>query len=210
MIKINIKNIGHKILKVFKWTFFILVGAFIILIIVRIPHVLQANKTAEQVAIIHSTKLSMDDVMGKNLPPPPGLEADKTVQGIDANKNGIRDDVELAIFKEYPKSAKTRAVLLQYALTLQMEFMQPFVNEGIVGEVANKDDRSIFCMSEIIPYGGEDGVIEAVQRYGTFVHDLQLNTGDRKTKHKEFYSYLKSGRTDELVNCDIDLSKLSN
>ena len=37
----------------------------------------------------------MDDVTGKNLPQDPGAEADKTIAGIDANKNGIRDDVEL-------------------------------------------------------------------------------------------------------------------
>ena len=68
--------------------------------------------------------------MGKNLPSDPGALADATVQGVDANQNGIRDDVELAVFKEYPNSAKTRAVLLQYALALQMEVIQPMVNTG--------------------------------------------------------------------------------
>ena len=76
-------------------------------------HFYNLDKTNEQVVKIHNTKLMMDDVIGKNLPPDPGAEADKTVQGIDANKNGIRDDVELAIFKAYPDSAKTRAVMLQ-------------------------------------------------------------------------------------------------
>ncbi|MFY9463152.1 MAG: hypothetical protein WAP52_03130 [Candidatus Sungiibacteriota bacterium] len=79
------------------------------------------QKTDEQVAKIHATKLSLDDVMGKNLPPDPGVEADKTLQGIDASRNGIRDDVELAIFKLHPDSARIRAVLLQYALALQGE-----------------------------------------------------------------------------------------
>ena len=65
-------------------------------------HFYNLDKTNEQVAKIHNTKLTMDDVTGKNLPPDPGAEADKTIAGIDANKNGIRDDVELAIFKEYP------------------------------------------------------------------------------------------------------------
>ena len=40
--------------------------------------------------------------------------------------------MELAIFKEYPNSAKTRAVLLQYALALQMEAVQPIVNKETV------------------------------------------------------------------------------
>ena len=97
--------------------FFIFLAAvaaiYVVLVIIRMFHFYNLDKTNEQVVKIHNTKLTMDDVMGKNLPPDPGAEADKTVQGIDANKNGIRDDVELAIFKAYPDSAKTRAVMLQ-------------------------------------------------------------------------------------------------
>ena len=103
------------------WFFIVILVAFAILVIVRMFHFYNLKKTVAEVEKIHATKLTVDDVMGKSLPPDPGAEADKTVAGIDANKNGIRDDVELAIFKEYPNSAKTRAVLLQYALALQME-----------------------------------------------------------------------------------------
>ena len=53
--------------------------------------------------------------MGTNLPPQPyEPENDATVAGLDKNNNGIRDDVELAIFAKYPKSAKIRAAELQY------------------------------------------------------------------------------------------------
>ena len=69
--------------------------------------------------------------------------------GIDANQNGIRDDVELAIFKEYPNSAKTRAVLLQYALALQMEVIQPIVNTETVTEVVREQSRAHYCVGEI-------------------------------------------------------------
>ena len=97
--------------------FFIFLAAvaaiYVVLVIIRMFHFYNLDKTNEQVVKIHNTKLTMDDVIGKNLPPDPGAEADKTVQGIDLNKNGIRDDVELAIFKKYPDSAKTRAVMLQ-------------------------------------------------------------------------------------------------
>src|SRR5665811_1396745 len=102
--------------KILKWTGIVFVIAFVLLVIVRAFHFYNLDKTNEQVDIIHATKLQLSDVMGENLPPDPGEEADKTIAGVDANYNGIRDDVELAIFKEYPNSAKTRAVLLQYAL----------------------------------------------------------------------------------------------
>src|SRR3990167_7097106 len=113
--------------KILTWGGFTILALFVVLVIVRMFVLDAKEKTAEQVAKIHATTLTLDDVMGKNLPPEPGAEADKTIAGIDVNQNGIRDDVELAIFKEYPNSAKTRAVLLQYALVLQMQMTLPII-----------------------------------------------------------------------------------
>ena len=95
--------------KIILWVLAVLAIAFVAIVIIRIPYVMEKKKTDEAVVKIHSTKLTLDDVMGKNLPPSPGAGADKTIAGIDANNNGIRDDVELAIFATYPDSAKTRA-----------------------------------------------------------------------------------------------------
>ena len=60
---------AHKIFKILKWAFLVLVGLFIILIIGRLIYRNNEAKTNEQVAKIHATKLTLDDVMGKNLPP---------------------------------------------------------------------------------------------------------------------------------------------
>src|SRR3989344_4879431 len=136
--------------KLLKWGGFAVLASFVLLVIVRMFVLDAQEKTAEQVAKIHATKLTLDDVMGENLPPDPGAEADKTIEGIDANKNGIRDDVELAIFKEYPNSAKTRAVLLQYALALQMEVTQPIVNKETVTEVVREQSRAGSCVASTI------------------------------------------------------------
>ena len=101
--------------KLLKWTAIVIFAGYVALVIYR-GFVLRGEEaTNEQVARIHATRLSLDDVLGKNLPPAPS-NPDSSIAGVDANRNGIRDDVELAIFKEYPNSAKTRAVLLQYAL----------------------------------------------------------------------------------------------
>ena len=203
-------NFLKKVGKVAVWFFIVIFVAFVILVIVRMFHFANLKKTSAMVEKIHATKLSLDDVTGKNLPPEPGAEADKTVAGIDANQNGIRDDVELAIFKEYPNSAKTRAVLLQYALALQMEAVQTVVNKEVVGEVANKQDRAFFCVAKIVPGGGESSVFVAIEKYGKFMSDKQFNTEERKTAHKIFYSYLKSGRIDDSVSCDIEPLSLTD
>ena len=200
------KKILARILKILKWAFLILMGAFIILVIIRIPHAVNKQKTDEQIIKIHNTKLTLDDVMGKNLPPQPGVEADKTVQGIDANNNGIRDDVELAIFKEYPNSAKTRAVLLQYALTLQMMVNQPFVNADVATAISEKDSADYDCIGKIVPIG--DGDLEKIDNYKNFVKNTQINTKERIISKLNFE---KNIRNYELQSgCDIDLVTLPN
>lgn len=186
----------------------VFIFAFIALVLYRGFFVLIPKETTDaQVTKIHATKLTLDDVMGKNLPPTPS-NPDATIAGVDANQNGIRDDVELAIFKEYPNSAKTRAVLLQYALALQMEVTQPRVNAGTVGAVANEQDRAFFCSAKLVDEkGGEGAVMTAVEKYGKFVSALQFNNENRKKAHKDFYSNLESGTTGES-SCDIDLATL--
>ena len=60
------------------------------------PVVIEKQKTEEAVLRIHAQKITLDDVMGTKLPPEPSQELnDSTIEGIDANQNGIRDDVEL-------------------------------------------------------------------------------------------------------------------
>jgi hypothetical protein len=204
-----------KIVTVLKWTAVILAAAFSLLVIVRIPHVFEVRKTGDLVAKIHATKLTLDDVMGRNLPPDPGAEADRTVAGIDANRNGIRDDVELAIFKEYPNSAKTRAALLQYALALEMETIQPIVNKETVTEVVREQSRADVCVSDtLVPRESPeawrtDKQVEKIDTYINFVKNKQLNTRDRLKNRTDFFENVGSYASLD-GNCDIDISVFSN
>ncbi len=183
--------------------------AFVVLVIGRMFHFYNVDKTNVQVAIIHATKLTLDDVMGKNLPPDPGAEADKTVQGIDANKNGIRDDVELAIFKEYANSPRTRAVLLQYALALQMETTQPIVNKETVIAVVQEGGRAYLCVGKILSRDNMDKYIKEGDDLRSFVEDRQFNTQEREKARKNFYEKIGSYNSLDRV-CDIDYSTLPN
>ena len=201
--------------KIMRWAGIVILIGLIGLMIVRMPSMFSDQITSVQVNKIHSTKLTLDDVMGKNLPPDPGTEANKTVAGIDVNKNGIRDDVELAIFKEYPNSAKTRAVLLQYALALQMEFIQPIVNKETVTEVVREENRANSCVADILvprktPESSRSyAEMEKINTYIDFVNKLQINTKDRDSAQIAFYKYIKSYSSLPKI-CDIDYSILSN
>src|SRR3989338_6729309 len=173
--------------KLLKWGGFAVLASFVVLVIVRMFVLDAQEKTAEQVAKIHATTLMLYEVMGKNVPPDPGAEADKTVVGVDANENGIRDDVELAIFKEYPNSAKTRAVLLQYALALQMEMIQPIVNMETVTAVAEDGDRAYMCIGEAVSRGDMKKFSEITEQHINFVEGLQLNNDARKKAQRDFF-----------------------
>ena len=183
---------------------------YFVLVIIRMFHFYNLDKTNEQVAKIHNTKLTMDDVTGKNLPLDPGAEADKTIQGVDANKNGIRDDVELAIFKEYPNSAKTRAVLLQYALALQMEATQVVVNKETVTEVVREQSRAYSCVGKILSRTDMDKYIKEGDKLRSFIDEKQRNTEERKKARTDFVEKIGSYSESENKVCDVDIYILSN
>lgn len=201
--------------KIFKYALIVLAIGYVVLLIGRWTYLQNEEKTAEQVSKIHSTRLQLSDVMGENLPADPGEAADDTVVGVDANSNGIRDDVELAIFEKYPDSAKTRAVLLQYALALQMEFTQPFVSEGVATAVMMEESRSGGCLADtLVPRGvPDDGrtmeEVEKVFEYYDFVEKLQVNNEARIKAREAFYKYIRS-YDDPGEECDIDISALAS
>ncbi len=182
---------------------------FVALILWRMFVLERTKQTAVQVEKIHSTKLTMDDVMGKNLPAKPA-NPDSTIAGVDVNKNGIRDDVELAIFATYPNSAKTRAVLLQYALALQMDFTQQLVDTGTVSAVAEEESRGYLCIGDITSRDNMENFIAVGDKLHKFVESKMLNTQERKNSRQEFFSYLRSGDVPNQNVCDVDLSKLLN
>ena len=202
-----------KFLKILKWIGIVLLGAFIILVVIRAFHFYNLDKTNEQVAKIHATRLKLSDVMGENLPPDPGEEADKTVAGVDGNQNGIRDDVELAIFKEYPDSAKTRAVLLQYALALQMQTTQEILNEETTTQIAEENSRARTCIADnLVPRKTPESSrsyeeVEKINLYIKFIENLQFNTEEKKKADEDFYKKLSNFVTLKSdQSCDIDSS----
>jgi hypothetical protein len=209
------KLFAHRIFKIIKWVFLILVGLYIVAVLVRAFYLANKHfsdiKTNTEVEKIHNTKLTLDDVLGKNLPPDPGTLADQTIAGVDANQNGIRDDVEIAIFKAYPNSAKTRAVLLQYALALQTETTLPVLNtDTITAVVEDIESRAHICIWSITSRSNMKNFIAETTKNENFVKNLQLNNDQRK-KYLEnnINKYLKSFSLSNR-GCDLDLKTLPN
>jgi len=171
----------------------------IIIVLYRIPAVGQQERTQDALAHIQSQKLTLASVDGSNLPPQPyEPENEATVAGIDKNGNGIRDDVELAIFAEYPDSAKIRAAELQYAMTEQM-FLTHVFNTETWKAVAEEDARAYSCALTQITY---DQTVK--------IQALVFDTDSRKEAEKKAYDFTTSHGSAKGDMCDIDLASLSN
>ena len=193
----------RKIVKRFIWAF-ILIIFFVFAVGLFQSQVINKQKTEKELERIKNTKLTLDDVLGTNLPPKPDEEKNNsTIAGIDANKNSIRDDVELAIFEKYPNSAKKRAPLLQYAQALQVEMTLEVLNEELVTAVAKSTGRAYLCFSFV-----ENNDFSLQE----FVELKHLNTEKRvKFQEEMFNKYLREvGITPSDNSCDIDLDTLPN
>lgn len=176
-------------------TLVIIFVAYVILVIARIPAAAERAKTKKAVEAIHAQKLTLDTVLGKNLPPVPDPKlVDATIEGIDVNNNGIRDDVELAIFKKYPDSPKIRAAELQYAMALQMELTKVFNSETLVA-VTQEEGRGFSCLYK---YKKIDEI-----------ENLIFNNKERKDwREKNLGKYMTSYSLPNGQQCDIDPSSL--
>src|SRR3989344_4522362 len=175
-----------------RWPLAIFVAIFVALVIMRIPAVIEQERTAETVDRIYAQRLTPEHVDGKHLPQPPDpAQADATIEGVDANANGIRDDVELAIFAKYPNSPYTRAAELQYAMALQLYLTEVFNSETWVA-VAIRSGKGYGCLYDTVPsvtLSDGDEVIqqtfEIVQKRIDETENLVFNTLNRKNVYDE-------------------------
>jgi len=188
---------------------------FLLLVLSRVPVVLKKEKSQETVGFIESVRLTMQDVDGSNLPPKPSPdEVDKTIEGVDVNKNYIRDDVELAIFEMYPdeENIKLRAASLQYAMALQLYLTHVFSEETWIA-AAKQNSRGVGCLYRALPRVTLEDGKEAVDRFSKEIdsieegiYNLVLNTEKRNVHNTYLYeSYTASNDGYEGNACDLDM-----
>lgn len=198
------KDSLHSIWRWIKWPLIVLVVAYVVLVIYRAFVLTAEEHTAEAVAAIHATKLTLADVEGKNLPPMPDqAENDATVAGVDKNNNGIRDDVELAIFKKYPSDKKARAAALQYALTEQM-YLTRVVDTPTWKAVAEEDGRAGYCVALSYSRDNKD-FFTVVQARVKYVEDLVFNTESRRESRTRAFEFITSHGDAPGESCDVNL-----
>jgi len=176
-----------------RWPVYILAVlaiAFVALVIWRMFVLADNDQTKVDVARIHATKLTWSDING-TLPPEPDPTANSaTLAGVDSNNNGIRDDVERAIYLKYKDTPRVAIAALQYAKELQMEFTEVRNSETLVA-VIQEEGRGSLCLFLLN------------NKFGETIDDLVFNTAQRKQyqedilrKYMTSYSLLKTGECD--------------
>jgi hypothetical protein len=100
------------------------------------------------------------------LPPDPGDAGKTTLEGIDSDKDGVRDDVQRYIALTYPapEDKPLRAALREYAA-----FQQPFLMEtdDKFKTIANAENRAkqIDCVLYLRPDDGQAGLVNLRAEY---------------------------------------------
>lgn len=161
---------------------------------------MQVQKDTQTIAHIQAQKLTMNDVDGNRLPPPPDpQQVNATVAGVDINGNGIRDDVELAIFNKYPgkSNIKIRAAELQYAMTEQM-FLTDVFDQQTWKAVAETSDRAYLCAARNIPESEIDMQVK-------WVEHLVRNTPERESAYQKAFEFEVSYGTAPGDACDLNM-----
>ena len=93
--------------------------------------------------------------LGDSLPPDPGNDGKATLEGIDSDGDGIRDDIQRYITLTYPDSRKTRAALRQAAVALQRIILQDPDEETALSNT-ELEARASECIRYIRPGDGRE------------------------------------------------------
>ncbi len=115
-----------------RWPLAILAVGYVALVIWRVQVLTQEEETAKAVAAIHANRLTHEQVFGPLPVEPDKTENDATLAGVDIDQDGIRDDVQRAIYYKYQSSAKVAAAAYQYAKAIQMEFTHVYNSPTLV------------------------------------------------------------------------------
>lgn len=184
--------------RISRWVLLTLALLYAAIVVYAFPHDHQAHLDATIVAKIQAQKLTDADVDGSHLPPAPDPDQmDATIAGVDANDNGIRDDVELAIFQKYPTSSATstdvRSAELQYAMDLQIQVTQ-VVDTATWMAAIQQTDRSYECLDSV---SSDSDTLEKE------VEGLVLNTKERNDTYNFVWQYRTSHALLQDPSCDV-------
>jgi hypothetical protein len=92
----------------------------------------------------------------------PKLERGNTLSGTDADRNGVRDDIDAYITKNYPQGAPRQAAT-QFAKVLQRALLVDLNDNAALKDLSIKMARACNCIYQKFPADSRQGVIEEIE-----------------------------------------------
>jgi len=128
-------------------------------------------------------------IHGHTLPPQPDSDLNNaTLGGVDSNENGVRDDVERAIYKKYDKKLHA-VVLMQETKFYQRTIVEPTTDAKIIQKDATK---TIDCRTYLARYD-ENFKLYSFRNDIEFIKNLTFNNSDRVKKYLDYNIALSGG-----------------
>lgn len=105
-------------------------------------------------------------------PPDPAKPGKTTIDGIDSDRDGLRDDVQRWIYARYPNEERKRKALRQMAVYFQID-RSPINEPQELLKLARRSSKAITCLMDAF---GESDEMELVRA-------KVLNTADRTDRY---------------------------
>jgi hypothetical protein len=141
------------------------------------------------------------------LPPDPGDAGTLTIQGIDSDGDGVRDDIQRYIALTYPTSAKTRAALTQFAKGMQATLLTAGSKANALA-ATEQEGNAQYCLWHLYGLDGNPLWQKLRAQY--------LNTRDRSRAYGD-YNHLLNAEVEKLppddqykARCDFNPDALPN
>lgn len=115
----------------------------------------------------------------------PTLERNDTLEGVDSNNNGVRDDVEAYIHNNYP-SENQRSAAMQLARGLQESLLVDVEDINMVRQVSRKVNYAISCV--YTQFDTDKGAVAPAK----VAYDLEAITTNTKERLKAYLAYNRS------------------
>lgn len=108
----------------------------------------------------------------------------KTIGGIDANSNGVRDDIEEYIKLKYGNNTEFVSVYMQYAKELRKELTLASEDREIYRRSSQEVSKKMVCASKI----GYEVEPEKMYQETMIIYALSVNTKQRKAERNRISS----------------------
>lgn len=148
-----------------------------------------ATSESETVVLVNEIDFNL-------LPPDPGAASLDSLEGIDSDNDGVRDDVEIAIYELHKDSQENREILKVGSKALQEAIMSA-VSAGDQDNDSASESMAKFayCLSEL-------SSMDRNKQLAT-LKSLQINTDERKAAY-DAYNKSRHGTIQRVVEATLE------